>query len=115
MCKVRRSRGIVFFRPRSSAWKPVGSVAIFKKLDLVGINVMKLWYMRPCKPSDNVSLFRDWQPFCIDGSQELDYLVAIFKLTATANAGTFAGAPISENVHNASKYMYTKFGAFIKK
>ena len=63
---------------------------------------MKLWYMRPCKPSDNASLFRDWQPFCIDGSQELDYLVAIFKLTATANAGTFAGAPISENVHNTS-------------
>ena len=105
MCKVCRSRGIFFFRPRSSAWKPVGSVAIFKKLNLVGINVMKLWYMKPCKPSasNNASLFRDWQPFYIDGSQELDYLVAIFKLTATANAGTFAGAPISENVHNTSK------------
>ena len=36
-------------------------------------------------------------------------------MTATADAGTFAGAPISENVHSASKYMYTKFGAFIKK
>ena len=45
----------------------------------------------------------------------LRYVVAILKMTATADAGTFVGAPISEHFHNTSKYMYTKFGAFIKK
>ncbi len=36
-------------------------------------------------------------------------------MTATAEPGTFASTPISKKHHNTSKYMCTKFDAFIKK
>ena len=42
----------------------------------------------------------------------LSYMAAILKITATADEGTFAGAPISLNIRYTSKYMCTKFGVF---
>ncbi len=63
--------------------------------------------MVPCKHHDTIIPVLD--------DKKNFYLAAILKMTATADACTFAGAPISENVYNTSKYMCTKFGAFIKK